>query len=170
MTLLNGIWNGKENKNVSLRNGALHNLSNSSKTEVIEGWLIDKLAQILAIEPNQIDVSQDFDEYGLDSAEAINLSGELENYLGCRLSPTLLWDYQNIETLAKYLATNLDRVSAKETTTSSEVDALANEGDTKISPENYVFAEFPEYQKLSSQLQQVASLGNGNPFLFPKKK
>ncbi|WP_036482786.1 aminotransferase class I/II-fold pyridoxal phosphate-dependent enzyme [Myxosarcina sp. GI1] len=170
MTLLNETWNGKENKNVSLRNGTLQNLSNSSKTEVIEGWLIDKLSQILAIEPNQIDVSQDFDEFGLDSAEAINLSGELENYLGCRLSPTLLWDYKNIETLAKYLATNFKPVSSEETSVSLETEACQPNEVAEILPENYIFDRFPEYQKLRSQLERVSSLGKGNPFFVPQEK
>ena len=75
-----------------------------SQAEAIQGWLIDRLAEILEIEPNQIDVAQDFEEYGLESAEAINLSGDLEDYLRRRLPPTLLWDYQNIESLAQYLA------------------------------------------------------------------
>ena len=184
MTLLNEALNGKEHKNISLvRNDRLSNLSTTSKAEVIQGWLIDKLAQILEIEANQIDVSQDFEEYGLDSAEAINLSGDLEDYLGCRLSPTLLWDYQNIEALAQYLAAsivvdsqlsadrNLEIISpdlaiapGKSTTETSERDY-----EQEIPSENYNFADFPEYKKLQAQQQQVASLGNGNPFFVPQE-
>ena len=114
MSLFNETLNGKESKNIPVnRNGQKTALSDASKAEAIQGWLIDKLAAVLEIEPNQIDVRQDFEEYGLESAEAINLSGDLEDFLGCRLPPTLLWDYQNIEALAQYLANgNLTQIQA----------------------------------------------------------
>ncbi|GAB4526594.1 MAG: hypothetical protein Tsb0014_06850 [Pleurocapsa sp.] len=181
MTLLNETLNGKESKNISLgRKSKLNNLSVASKAEAIQGWLIDKLAEIVEIEANQIDVRQDFEEYGLDSAEAINLSGDLEDYLGCRLSPTLLWDYQNIEALAQYLAAStvaesqlnsahdLEMVGSAEIASNSEEEEDVN--GLKIPPEHYKFENFPEYQKLRSDLQQVESLGNGNPFFIPQEQ
>jgi 8-amino-7-oxononanoate synthase len=183
MTLLNEALNGKEHKNISSleKNRAKH-LSVTAKAEIIQGWLIDKLSEILEIEANQIDVSQDFEEYGLDSAEAINLSGDLEDYLGCRLSPTLLWDYQNIEALAKYLAANtfgdnklnsdrnLKIVSSSSAIASEEaIETTQRDYELEIPPENYNFADFPEYKKLQAQQQQVASLGNGNPFFVPQE-
>ena len=178
MTLFNETLNGKESKIPVSRNGQLSTLSTSSKAESIQGWLIDKLAEVLEIEPNQIDVGQDFEEYGLESAEAINLSGDLEDYLGCRLPPTLLWDYQNIEALANYLAkgnlsqiqhnsNNLD-LSAGTIVNSSQID-LDDSSQVKIPLENYKFAEFPEYKKLLAQQEQVKSLGNGNPFFVPQE-
>ena len=180
MTLLNETLNGKNNKNISpQRNSSSIELSTVSKAEAIEGWLIDKLSEILEIEPNQIDVGQDFEEYGLDSAEAINLSGDLEDYLGRRLSPTLLWDYQNIEALSQYLAdstvaesqlnsaNNLEIISSADTVGEGEEEYAM--GKT-IAPENYSFVDFPEYQKLQANLQQVESLGNGNPFFIPQEK
>ncbi len=184
MTLLNEALNGKEHKNISLiRSDRTSTLSVAAKAEVIEGWLIDKLSEILEIEANQIDVSQGFEEYGLDSAEAINLSGDLEDYLGCRLSPTLLWDYQNIEALAQYLAAstfgdnkltterNLEIVSSTGAIAAKESTAQTTQRDyeREIPPENYNFADFPEYKKLQAQQQQVASLGNGNPFFVPQE-
>jgi 8-amino-7-oxononanoate synthase len=156
MTLFNEILNGKDSTNVSASNNNQSNvLSSAAKAEAIQGWLIDKLAEVLEIEPNQIDVGQDFEEYGLESAEAINLSGDLEDYLSCRLPPTLLWDYQNIETLAQHLAkVNL---SANQPD-SSELKALPSfESDSRsnIPLENYQFNEFPEYKKLLAQREQL---------------
>ena len=176
MTLFNETLNGKESKNTTAK-GKLTNLSVASKVETIQGWLIDKLAVVLEIEPNQIDVEQDFEEYGLESAEAINLSGDLEDYLNCRLPPTLLWDYQNIAALAQYLAGNAAPSQDRELNNSSVLNSAANlaslssisPGDLEIPLENYKFAEFPEYKKLLAQQQQVASLGNGNPFFVPQE-
>lgn len=178
MTLFNETLNGKESKIPVGRNGQPSTLSTSSQAESIQGWLIDKLAEVLEIEPNQIDVTQDFEEYGLESAEAINLSGDLEDYLGCRLPPTLLWDYQNIEALANYLATgnlsqiqvnsnNLD-LSAETIIRTSQI-SLDDNNQVEIPLENYKFAEFPEYKKLLAQQEQVKDLGSGNPFFVPQE-
>jgi 8-amino-7-oxononanoate synthase len=170
MTLFNETLNGKDSTNVAANNNGQPNvLSTATKAEAIQGWLIDKLAEILEVEPNQIDVGQDFEEYGLESAEAINLSGDLEDYLSCRLPPTLLWEYQNIETLAQYLAKGSLSDNQSET---SKLQASANhDSDSKfnIPLENYQFNEFPEYKKLLAQKEQVASLGNGNPFFVPQE-
>ena len=168
MTLFNETLNGKDSTNISVNVNGQSNLGTPSKAETIQGWLIDKLAEVLEIEPNQIDVGQDFEEYGLESAEAINLSGDLEDYLGCRLPPTLLWDYQNIEALAQYLARGnfSDRT---DTTELSSVSSLDVDHVSNIPPENYQFSEFPEYKKLLAQQEQVERLGNGNPFFVAQE-
>ncbi|BAZ43560.1 8-amino-7-oxononanoate synthase [Chondrocystis sp. NIES-4102] len=180
MTLFNETLNGKESKNsFGSINGKSNNLNVNSQAEAIQVWLIDKLATILDLEPHQIDVTQDFEEYGLESAEAINLSGGLEDYLGCRLPPTLLWDYQNIEALAQYLANcklpqdSVNSIDDLREVSPTTIDNLAkntvDHNSLEIPVENYKFEEFPEYQKLLAQQQQVASLGNGNPFFIPQE-
>ena len=173
MTLFKETLNGKEANNISVKRNISLNSNTVPKAEAIQGWLIDRLAEILELEPNQIDVRQDFEEYGLESAEAINLSGDLEDYLNCRLPPTLLWDYQNIEDLSQYLATgNLRQNQAKDLEFASSADLSQtgeNDDRLEIAPENYQFDQFPEYKKLKAQQEQVASLGNGNPFFVPQE-
>ena len=177
MTLFNETLNGKESKNITVGSNSQPSVSVASGAEAIQGWLIDKLAEVLEIEPNQIDVRQNFEEYGLESAEAINLSGDLEDYLGRRLPPTLLWDYQNIEALTQYLAhSNLPssqanfniELSSSPIATDLSQTAIANYSP-EIPLENYKFEEFPEYKKLLEQQKQVSSLGNGNPFFVPQE-
>ena len=184
MTLLNETWNGKNNTSNSVGKNNRLKLSNSYPTrESIESWLIDKVAELLELKPYEIDIQQDFSEYGLESVEAVNLSGELETYLECRLSPTLLWDYPNIETLAEYLATNPDEQNHGNSTGGGleivspfnqlELTNLASEPpngnhNSAIPEEYYNFAQLPEYKKLQLNLQQVHSLGNGNPFFVPQ--
>ncbi|MEM9163311.1 MAG: acyl carrier protein [Cyanobacteria bacterium P01_F01_bin.4] len=96
----------------------------------IQTWLIAKLAEQLGVVPSAVDIQEDFMNHGLNSIEAINFSGELEQFLSRRLSPTLLWDYSNIESLAEYLATVAQADSAKESLANidqmpeSEMDAL----------------------------------------------
>ena len=49
-------------------------------------------------------VREPFNSFGLSSREAIVLSGDMEEWLGIRLSPTLLFEYPNIEAMSRYLA------------------------------------------------------------------
>lgn len=77
-------------------------------TEAIQKWLATKISQQVGIAPNQIDIRQPFTTYGIDSVIAVSLSGELANWLERQLSPTLIYDYPTIETLAKYLTDETD--------------------------------------------------------------
>ncbi len=70
----------------------------------IENWLRNQLAETLDTQPGEIDIRQPFISFGLDSAQAVGLTGDLEDYLGRTLPPTLIWDYPTIEELARYLA------------------------------------------------------------------
>ena len=70
----------------------------------IEDWLVSYLSETLEIEQDEIDPNVSFNEYGLDSSSAIVLTGDLQEWLGQDLDPTLLFDYPTIEALADYLA------------------------------------------------------------------
>ena len=72
--------------------------------EEIAAWLIDRLAERLAVARESIDPREPFASYGLTSREAVVLSGELEDWLHRTLSPTLVWDHPTIESLARFLA------------------------------------------------------------------
>jgi acyl carrier protein len=58
------------------------------------------------MDPSSIDVQQTFDNYGLDSLQAVSLSGDLETWLSREISPTVVWDYPTVEQLARYLSEN----------------------------------------------------------------
>jgi acyl carrier protein len=72
--------------------------------EVIQAWFIMHISDLLGVAPNSIDVRVPFNSYGLSSKDMVVLSGELEVWLERQLSPTLVYEYPNIEALAKYLA------------------------------------------------------------------
>lgn len=72
--------------------------------EVIQDWLVSRLAEELGIDKSAIDPREPFDSLGLSSRDAVTLSGDLEDWLTHRLSPTILWEYPTIETMARYLA------------------------------------------------------------------
>jgi acyl carrier protein len=61
------------------------------------------LAKELEVEASEIDIKVPFDVYGLDSATAVELSGDLEKWLNLKLPATLLYDYPTIQSLSKHL-------------------------------------------------------------------
>jgi acyl carrier protein len=72
--------------------------------ERIQAWLVSYLAESLEIEKDKVEVAIPFDRYGLDSSAAVGLTGDLQDWLGYELEPTLLYDYPTIEALAQHLA------------------------------------------------------------------
>ncbi len=70
----------------------------------ISAWLTEQIAAQLKIPLDRVDAHQPFVDYGLDSVQAVSLTGELENWIGRSVSPTLIWDYPTIAALAGYLA------------------------------------------------------------------
>ncbi len=72
--------------------------------EAISSWLVSKLSEELQIDPSEIDVSEPFTSYGISSVLAVSLSGDLEDWLGRPLSPTLVFDFPTIEALACHLS------------------------------------------------------------------
>jgi acyl carrier protein len=71
--------------------------------EDIQEWLINYLARALERSPDEIDVTVPFDDFALDSATAIGMTGELEDWLGKHVDPTLVYDYPTIEQFSQCL-------------------------------------------------------------------
>lgn len=67
-------------------------------------WLVEKLAVRLGVDPSTIDTDQYFDEFDLDSTEALILSAELESWLGMELETTALWYHPTINALSDHIA------------------------------------------------------------------
>jgi 8-amino-7-oxononanoate synthase len=70
----------------------------------IQRWLQLRIAEINQSSADEVDIHVPFSYYGLDSVAALGISGELEIWLGRKLSPTLTWDHLNIERLSAFLA------------------------------------------------------------------
>jgi acyl transferase domain-containing protein/NAD(P)-dependent dehydrogenase (short-subunit alcohol dehydrogenase family)/acyl carrier protein len=72
--------------------------------EESQDWLISKLSDLLGLDSSEIDVNEAFASFGIDSAQAVGICGDLEIWLGRRLPPTLLYDYPTIQLLSEHLA------------------------------------------------------------------
>ncbi|MBA2682743.1 MAG: AMP-binding protein, partial [Ktedonobacteraceae bacterium] len=95
----------------------------------IQDWLVTHVAQALKINAKRIDRRAPFAQYGMDSAQAISLSADLEDWLGRSIVPTIVYDYPNIETLAYYLSGEElprdEQQEAVQTEQRVETDAIA---------------------------------------------
>jgi acyl carrier protein len=70
----------------------------------IQAWMVAYLSGLLEIAPERIDVRAEFVQFGLDSAAIVGFTGDLEDWLGFGLSPTLPYDYPTIAQLAQHLS------------------------------------------------------------------
>jgi acyl transferase domain-containing protein/acyl-CoA synthetase (AMP-forming)/AMP-acid ligase II/acyl carrier protein len=93
-------WKGKKDKKPLLETPKA---ASAGRIFEIRAWLTEQLATRLGVSPSEIDPQAPFTRLGLDSKEAVSLSGSLEDWLGRRLSPTLLWQYPTLEALAGHL-------------------------------------------------------------------
>ena len=70
----------------------------------IQSWLISRLSTEMKLPQTQIDPQLELYQYGLDSMVAVSVSGDLENWLGRKISPTLFYNYPSIQSAADHLA------------------------------------------------------------------
>jgi acyl carrier protein len=73
----------------------------------IRAWLVEHLASLLDIPENEVDVTQTFEEFGLDSAAAVAMTGELAAWANLDLDPNLASHHPTIESVTLYVAERL---------------------------------------------------------------
>jgi acyl carrier protein len=99
---------GKKQAQVALHTGPL--------TEpVIQQWLVNRIAGIAQIPSEQVDVELPFAEFGLDSIQLFEISGDLQKFLGQEISEIIAWDYPTITKLSRYLSSPGAEVPASAT-------------------------------------------------------
>lgn len=80
--------------------------------EGLRAWFLGRLAERLQMPAASVDASEPLARYGLDSLTAVSLSGELQEFLGREMSPTLLYDYPSVNALVEYVVEGRPRVAA----------------------------------------------------------
>lgn len=80
--------------------------------ESLQLWLIEQINLLTGLAPGQIDITEPFSAYGIDSVAAAGLSGELGKLIGEEIPPTITWDYPTVELLANHLALRLNKLCA----------------------------------------------------------
>lgn len=72
-------------------------------------WIVGRIAELLEVPDDSVEIEVPFIELGLSSVQAIEISNDLERWLGIELPPTLAYDYPTIEAAAGYISGQLDR-------------------------------------------------------------
>lgn len=79
-------------------------ISTTLTAETIQTWLVNQLADQLETDTDDIDVTVTFDVFGLDSAKAMVVISQAEEFLGFEVPPNWLWHYPTIQSLSERLA------------------------------------------------------------------
>ena len=66
----------------------------------IEAWLVEQIATRLKQPASEIEIHKPFSDFAVDSVLLIGLTGELEDWLGTSISPTLFFNFPTIAELA----------------------------------------------------------------------
>lgn len=74
-----------------------------SAAEISE-WLLSWLTKELSISRSELSVDEEFVNLGLESRTLVVLVGELEDWLGRPVDPSLAWEHPTIARLAAHLA------------------------------------------------------------------
>jgi acyl carrier protein len=74
--------------------------------EAIQQWLISRFAEVLEIATEEISTRKPMTKYGLGSIQAIAIVGDLEEFFGRALPPTLLWDFETLEDVSLFMVSN----------------------------------------------------------------
>lgn len=69
----------------------------------IESWLVSYLANLLAIPENEVSRTVTFEQFGLDSAAAVAMTGDLARWLGTDLDPNAASKHKTISALAGHI-------------------------------------------------------------------
>lgn len=72
----------------------------------IQEWLISYLME-LGLPPEEIDTTMAFEAHGLDSSGIVGMIGDLGEWTGCKLKPSIVYEYPSIEMLSDYLVNNV---------------------------------------------------------------
>lgn len=71
---------------------------------VVERWLVADLAKRLRRPAVELAVDATFASFGIDSVEAVGMTGDLSDWLGWALDPTVVFDFETIAALASHVA------------------------------------------------------------------
>ncbi|MDI2127659.1 type I polyketide synthase [Yinghuangia seranimata] len=75
--------------------------------EHIADWLAGRVASLLGVGPESVPHDMPFTHLGLSSVQAVELSDDLQRWLGVELSATLAYDYPTIDAVAAHVAERL---------------------------------------------------------------
>ena len=96
--------------------------------ERVEIWLMNWLTHRANVPQNDIHRDKPFADYGLDSLTAVEMSRDIEDWLGIQVTATVAWNYPTCMSMARYLARQMAGV-AEDTGAGGQVAQQENAND-----------------------------------------
>ena len=126
----------------------------SASTRVIQDWIVNAISRSTGIPVSEISLQEAFSNYSMDSLKTVSLMGELEEFLGISLSPTLMYAHPNIEELSRYLSNDSKgrEFLTKQSYTRDSKDEIAIIGVHGVMPGSENPDEFWKHLKKGSDL------------------
>lgn len=75
----------------------------------IEQWLVSRVARTNGQPETEVDPELEVQQLGIDSTEAVVISGELQELCGVPVAPTVLFDHGTLRATAAAIAMRLSR-------------------------------------------------------------
>ncbi|HRX35484.1 MAG TPA: acyl carrier protein [Aestuariivirga sp.] len=73
--------------------------------DTLRTWMVDYITSVLDLPPETVLPGLKFNEYGLDSVEAVVMAGVLEEEFGVPVDPILLFEHPSIDEFVQARAT-----------------------------------------------------------------
>ncbi len=74
-----------------------------TRIDQAEGWMVQYMADLLDISEEDVDVTQPFDQLGLDSAASVAFTSDLGKWLGIQLETSLMIENDTIQSVSQFL-------------------------------------------------------------------
>jgi acyl carrier protein len=74
----------------------------------ISGWIAENISKHAEIDPSEVGIDTDIVNFRLDSLILVNITTELEEYIGMELSPSIFWEMGTIAATSQWIAENQD--------------------------------------------------------------
>src|SRR5262245_14690189 len=113
---------------------AARSIFSTPNASAIQKWIVEGIARRTGTDPACIDVTAQASGL-LDSLDAVDLSGEIANFLGIDVSPALLWEAPSISGLAQLLAQQARRCRRQRRRTEATHESAAAIFSVELSPE-----------------------------------
>ncbi|MCF2520678.1 acyl carrier protein [Dyadobacter sp. CY351] len=72
----------------------------------ISGWIIERIAHHAELNPEKVTTDTDIVNFRLDSLLMVNITSELEEWLGMELSPSIFWEMGTIAATTEWILEN----------------------------------------------------------------
>ena len=73
-------------------------------SDEIRAWMIARVAKLSGMDASRIQTNEALQTYGVSSVRLIEMSADLEDWLGTTVDPAIFWEHPTIDGMAEHLA------------------------------------------------------------------